>query len=66
MILGLALIWKEGVVEDLQVWKINSGVCFFGVVVGEEAGVGKGPSEDVMKHHDSDLMPTWHVNTDQA
>ena len=66
MILGLALIWKEGLVENLQVWKINSGVCFFGVVVGEEAGVGKGPSEDVMKHHDSDLMPTSHVNTDQS
>lgn len=65
MILGLALIWKEGVVEDLQVWKINSGVCFFSVVVGEEAGVRKGPSVDVMKHHDSDLMPTSHVNTDQ-
>ena len=55
----------ERVVEDLQVWKINSGVCFFGVVVGEEAGVGHGPSKDVMKHHDSDLMPTSHVNTDQ-
>lgn len=65
MTLGLALIWKEGVVEDLQVWKINSGVCFFGVVVGKEPGVGQGPSEHVMKYHDSDLTPTSHVNTDQ-
>ncbi len=43
-------------VGDLQVWKIDGGVCFFGVVVGEETSVGECPSEDVMNYHDSDLI----------
>lgn len=45
-----------GYVEDLQVWKVDSGVCFFGVVVSEEARVGKFPSVDVMNDHYSDLV----------
>ena len=52
---GLALIAK-GTFEDLQVWKVDRGVCFFGIVVGKEAGIGKRPPVDVVNDHYSDLM----------
>ena len=42
--------------KDLQVRKIDGGVCFFGVVVGKETRVGKCPSVDVMNYHYSDLI----------
>ena len=52
---GLALILK-GRFEDVQVWKVDGGVYFFSVVVGEEAGVGKRPPVDVVNDDYSDLM----------
>ncbi len=44
---------------EIQVWKVDGGVCFFGVVVGEETSVGECPSEDIMDYHDSDLIRFW-------
>lgn len=35
---------------DLQIRNIDGSVYFLGVVVGEEAGIGESPSENVMNN----------------
>ena len=40
---------------DLQIRNINGSVYFLSVVVGEEAGIGESPSENVMNNKDGNL-----------
>lgn len=56
----------EELIGNLQVWKVDGSVCFFGVVVGEEAGVGKCPSKGVMNHQYSDLIHEISIQTRQV